>query len=296
MSPGEPPPPDTAAAHDLATLRVVNEQLVVSTIAAQTAAEAVARSLHAATEAAQIDPLTLLPNRTLLLDRFAQASAAARRHGTRLAVLFLDLDNFKGVNDTLGHAMGDEVLRRTARMLRALLRAADTASRHGGDEFVLLLTDLSEASDALPTAAMILAAVRGIARFGETDLHLSASIGISIFPDDGTDADRLIDLADAAMYRAKRGGLETVLHHDAAPDETVRTPATASDERRASARLPRTPVHHRSDLLAANEALVVAMINTLARHEDAERRVREQAVQITALTDALLHLREPPPA
>jgi diguanylate cyclase (GGDEF)-like protein/PAS domain S-box-containing protein len=155
---------------------------------------------------AQHDSVTDLPNRTLLKDRLTQAIASACRHRQELAVMFLDLDRFKHINDSLGHAIGDRVLQSVAQRLRACVRASDTVSRQGGDEFVILLSQLTHAQDAAVSASKILAALAMPHRIDQHELHLSASIGIVTYPDDGTDAETLMKHADFAMYHAKDAG------------------------------------------------------------------------------------------
>ncbi len=155
---------------------------------------------------AQHDFLTNLPNRVLLNDRITQAIALAKRRGTHLAVLFLDLDNFKYINDSLGHAIGDELLKSVARALCACVRSSDTVSRQGGDEFVILVTEDKYAEDAALPANKILAALAVPHSIAEHELHVTASIGISVYPEDGHDTEALIKNADTAMYHAKEKG------------------------------------------------------------------------------------------
>lgn len=188
-------------------LRDVNEQLVLAALEAQVAAERAEEARQQVARAAERDALTGLANRRLLSSRFEQAAALEQRRGLRLAVLFLDIDNFKQVNDTLGHTLGDAVLRHVAACLTAVMRASDTLCRYGGDEFVLLLTDLTEPDAAGDIAAKLLATLGMPVTYGEHVVRLSGSIGISTFPDDGTDLATLIENADKAMYRAKRCGL-----------------------------------------------------------------------------------------
>ncbi len=171
-------------------------------------------------ELAYLDTLTGLPNRLLLQDRMAVALAAHRRHH-KLAVLFLDLDDFKQVNDSLGHKAGDDVLRGVASRIRSALRECDTVARLGGDEFVILLTGLESGDEAAVVGRKILDALKTSVRLGEHELLVHASMGIAIFPEDGTDAETLLKNADAAMYRAKEAGRDSYqLHskvlHDAA--------------------------------------------------------------------------------
>ncbi|MGH9682480.1 MAG: EAL domain-containing protein [Candidatus Acidiferrales bacterium] len=155
---------------------------------------------------AQHDVLTNLPNRVLLSDRLTHAIAIARRRGTQLAVLFLDLDRFKHINDSLGHAVGDKLLQSVAKCLEDCVRASDTVSRQGGDEFVVLLSDVECEEDATLSARRMIAAMTAPHCVAEHDLRMTVSIGISIFPNDGEDAETLIKSADTAMYHAKEGG------------------------------------------------------------------------------------------
>jgi diguanylate cyclase (GGDEF)-like protein/PAS domain S-box-containing protein len=155
---------------------------------------------------AQHDFLTDLPNRMLLNDRLSHAIALARRHGRRLAVLFLDLDHVKHINDSLGHPIGDQLLKAVGLRLCACVRGSDTVSRQGGDEFVVLLSEIEHAEDAAFTAEKMRTTVMTPYSIEKHDLHISASIGISIYPDDGGDAETLIKSADTAMYHAKDCG------------------------------------------------------------------------------------------
>jgi diguanylate cyclase (GGDEF)-like protein/PAS domain S-box-containing protein len=152
---------------------------------------------------AQHDVLTGLPNRMLLADRLDRAIAAARRHGHPLAVLFLDLDHFKHINDRLGHAAGDQVLQTVARRLVASVRRSDTVSRLGGDEFVVLLSEVTCADDASFTASNLLAAIAVPQRVENWDLQVTTSLGIGLYPADGLEPEILLRKADFAMLRAK---------------------------------------------------------------------------------------------
>src|SRR6185437_7080383 len=158
---------------------------------------------------AQHDSLTDLPNRLLLNDRLNQALALAHRNDQRLALLFLDLDRFKSINDSLGHAIGDRLLQSVAERLVTCVRSSDTVSRQGGDEFVILLPQVTQPADAVVAAQKILLALSTPYRIDRQDLQLAASIGIVIYPEDGTEADTLLKHADLAMYRAKESGRNT---------------------------------------------------------------------------------------
>jgi diguanylate cyclase (GGDEF)-like protein/PAS domain S-box-containing protein len=155
---------------------------------------------------AEHDFLTGLPNRMLLTDRVNQSIAQAPRHLKRVAVLFLDLDGFKYINDSLGHPMGDKLLQSVANRLAGCVRDSDTVSRQGGDEFVVLLSEVKHADDTAITARRMLQAVAQTHSVAGRDLHITASIGVSVYPDDGMDADTLIKNADVAMYHAKENG------------------------------------------------------------------------------------------
>ena len=158
---------------------------------------------------AQHDFLTDLPNRMLLNDRLTQAIAMARRDGRRLGVLFLDLDRFKHVNDSLGHVIGDTLLQSVARRLLTCVRTSDTVSRLGGDEFVVLLTAIEHGDDAAASAQKIIAALVAPHEVAHHQLHVTVTVGVSIYPDDGPDAQTLIKCADTAMYHAKENGRNT---------------------------------------------------------------------------------------
>jgi diguanylate cyclase (GGDEF)-like protein/PAS domain S-box-containing protein len=155
------------------------------------------------------DALTSLPNRSLLQDRVAQAISRADRSGKRLAVMFIDIDNFKNINDTLGHDVGDELLREVARRLSASVRGHDTIARQGGDEFIVLLEELEGQAGAARVAQKILDALRSAFDVGGTKQHVSGSIGIALFPDDGKDSQTLLKNADTAMFHSKAQGKNT---------------------------------------------------------------------------------------
>jgi diguanylate cyclase (GGDEF)-like protein/PAS domain S-box-containing protein len=155
---------------------------------------------------AQYDYLTDLPNRLLLNDRLSQAICIARRHQQKLAVLFADVDRFKHINDSLGHLIGDKLLLSMAQRLVACVRSSDTVSRQGGDEFVILLSSVAHAEDAALSAQKILTVLGMPHRVEEHDLQITLSVGIGIYPDDGTDAQTLVKNADIAMLNAKDNG------------------------------------------------------------------------------------------
>ena len=155
---------------------------------------------------AEYDPLTQLPNRSLLSERLTDAVAQARREARQLGVLFIDLDRFKNINDSLGHPIGDRVLQAVADRLRHLVQESDTVSRLGGDEFAVVLTHLDGPSRVLPAARKILSALSQPYYIDEHELQLTPSIGITLFPDNGQDSETLLKNADTAMYHAKNNG------------------------------------------------------------------------------------------
>jgi diguanylate cyclase (GGDEF)-like protein/PAS domain S-box-containing protein len=161
------------------------------------------------THAAEHDFLTGLPNRMLLHDRIAQSIVKAKRHETQVAVLFLDLDGFKHINDSLGHSVGDKLLQSIGKRLVDCGRAADTVSRQGGDEFVVLLSEVQRSEDAAIAASRMLMAVAEAHSIDDHELHVTTSIGVSVYPDDGNDAETLIKNADTAMYQAKENGRQS---------------------------------------------------------------------------------------
>lgn len=152
------------------------------------------------------DPLTSLANRTLLGDRLDSAIAHARRHHVSVALLFIDLDGFKAINDTHGHDAGDEVLAAIGRRILSCIRESDTAARIGGDEFVVLLSEVNSAADAEAVANKVLEAVGKPVAWSTFDLRVGASIGIALYPDDASTADTLLTRADDAMYAVKQAG------------------------------------------------------------------------------------------
>lgn len=155
------------------------------------------------------DYLTGLPNRMLVNDRVHQAIVSASRHGKKVAVLFLDLDGFKHINDSLGHPIGDKLLQSIAKRLVDCVRNSDTVSRQGGDEFVILLSEVEQPEDAAITARRMLKAVAEAHSIDQHDLHVTTSIGVSVYPDDGENAEALIKNADTAMYQAKENGRQS---------------------------------------------------------------------------------------
>jgi diguanylate cyclase (GGDEF)-like protein len=169
------------------------------------------------TYAAEHDFLTGLPNRMLFSDRVNQAIASALRYGKLAAVLFIDLDGFKEINDSWGHAVGDQLLQSVAKRLVGSVRGSDTVNRQGGDEFLALLSEVQQLDDAAIIATRMLAAVAETHFIDRHELHVTASIGVAVHPDDGLDAATLIKNADTAMYQAKTNGPQSYQFFRPAP-------------------------------------------------------------------------------
>lgn len=196
------------------------------------------------THQAQHDFLTGLPNRVLLVDRLKQTMALARRNATRAALLFVDLDRFKQVNDSLGHEAGDELLKLVAARLTACVRETDTVCRQGGDEFVVLLGAMYEMRDAGHVAEKILATCSQPYRVRGHEVHVGVSIGISLFPNDGNDADTLTRNADAAMYHAKQLGRHNYQFYTAAMNARAHEFFTLENDLRRALRENELRLHY----------------------------------------------------
>jgi diguanylate cyclase (GGDEF)-like protein len=198
--------------YDVSELREANEHLLIAAVQAQTSTEAALRDTALMSLKAERDALTGLPNRALLADRLAQSIRLAQRHDKRVAVMFMDLDNFKAINDSLGHAVGDGLLQSIARRMLTCVRASDTVSRLGGDEFVVLLSEVATVQHVALVAGKLVRKMGEPHLVGKHLVHVTLSIGISIYPDDGEDGESILMHADAAMYVAKRSGRNTYRH------------------------------------------------------------------------------------
>ncbi|HSN67898.1 MAG TPA: diguanylate cyclase, partial [Thermoanaerobaculia bacterium] len=198
------PSPTAAAAVDVFFLLVTGLGMMILVLEDEREA-----ALEAASQVEHIayhDPLTGLPNRALFLDRLIVALAHASRHQHKVGILFLDLDRFKQINDSLGHTMGDHLLKGAAERIRAAVREEDTIARFGGDEFALLIHILGRAEHAGKIARKILDALAAPFTLGTREIFITGSVGVAIYPNDGVDAETLIRNADTAMYRAKHQG------------------------------------------------------------------------------------------
>jgi diguanylate cyclase (GGDEF)-like protein len=190
---------------DCPSLRVVSRALEWSAERQRLVVE-LRRAREVGRHLAHHDTLTDMPNRQMFRSRLRQELANAKRHGRQLAVLFLDLDRFKHINDTLGHTLGDQLLQEVSQRVRGCIRETDLAARRGGDEFNLVLTDIRRGQDAARVARKIQASLAQPFRLDGVEFYTSASIGISVYPADGRDIETLVKHADIAMYRAKEQG------------------------------------------------------------------------------------------
>ncbi|GAA4411701.1 hypothetical protein GCM10023089_27470 [Quisquiliibacterium transsilvanicum] len=261
-----------------------NEQLVLAALSSQAEAETARQALADAAYAKTLDPLTGLHTRHTLFERFAQVVAQARRNGRRCALLFVDLDGFKQINDIRGHAFGDLVLRQLADRMEAVVREVDTVSRHGGDEFLILLADLARAADAQAVAEKVLHAIAAPMDVDGGAAAVTASVGIAVYPDDGEDIDTLIEHADAAMYASKRRGPGSAGFH-----RDPRTLAAAA----APAVAPLVAERRLTDLRQANEELVLAVLSAQELREAAEQARERQAAFMRAVAAELRHPQAP---
>ena len=205
-----------------------NERLLDAMAYAQKMADAVKLASAEMSYMAEHDSLTGLPNRVLLTDRLSQSISFAQRYGNKVALLYIDLDHFKHINDSLGHEVGDLLLQSVAKCLQASVRLIDTVSRQGGDEFMVLLPEVGEMLDAALIAEKLVEAMSQPHLVGGHLLYVTLSIGISLYPDNGKDVQTLIKNADTAMYHAKKSGRNT--YQVFSPDMNVRAVARQSIE------------------------------------------------------------------
>lgn len=247
-----------------ARLIEANSQLVEAALLAQTEAASALAALRALAMSSQIDPLTGLPNRSVLLVRLAEAIAAAKEHRKSLAVIFFDVDGLKQINDMYGHQAGDEALQQVAQRLLAMVGDRDTVCRYGGDEFVVLSETLDDAEAAALGARMMAALATPVAGQPGRD-GISASAGIAVHPLHGEDPATLLKHADEAMYVAKRAGAGQCALHGAAvePRSSAEAPAMASRQ-------------HAEDLREANTQLLAAAVQAQTHEADAREDHRRQ--------------------
>ncbi|MEO5660351.1 MAG: diguanylate cyclase [Polaromonas sp.] len=276
-----------------ARLLEANEHLVIATLDARKAAESSQLALHAAVEAAQFDALTELPNRLLLRNRLALAVADARQSGGRVALLVMDINNFKEVRELLGQALSDRVLKHAAHCLTSSVSERATVSRYSGVEFLIVLPDVREASEAVTVTEKIVATLGVPTRFNDHVLRLDANVGISLYPEDGEQVDDLIDQAVAAMYRAKWQSPDS----DALPGEKsgserrleLRTLESACNPVLYRPTALSEQVEHEALMQEVNTELVVAALDARDLVEAAERARQQQAVFLEILAHELLN-------
>ncbi len=247
-----------------------NEHLVLAAVSAATRAETAKSNLADLTQSSQHDALTGTPNRMLMLDRLEKAIALARRQNTHVAVLFVDLDRFKSINDSHGHAAGDEALQLAARRLESAVRESDTVCRVSGDEFIVLLASLS-LSAAARVAGKILSALSAPAMVGTHEIALSASIGIAVYPDDGEDAVTLISRADKAMYESKELALGKFRAASRHQESALSAQEQAAESMRAAvvALAKSADDAQRANTVEANQRLVISMLDAQQSGESA---------------------------
>src|SRR5690606_10128497 len=271
-------------------LQEANEKLILAALHAESIADAAVGSLGELARSIQRDTLTDTPNRAVVFDRTEHAIALAKRDEVRVAVLFIDLDDFKQINDAMGHSVGDATLQLVARRLESVVRTSDTVSRQGGDEFLVLMSKISQVSDAELVAGKILAAFGEPAEVEGHQISLSVSVGIAVYPEDGQDARTLIDRADAAMYRAKQqaGSSFRVINQEEAGlrDQPVKSDVLAPwPQGRVSARAELSlEMQH---LREANEELVLGALTSRDMQDRAEAKHLRQVKFIAMVAHEL---------
>ncbi|CAD0313209.1 diguanylate cyclase [Xanthomonas hortorum pv. pelargonii] len=271
-------------------LQAANEQLLLSSLLAHSKLDAHAHALREAAHNANRDPLTKLPNRALLFERLEQSIVAAQHQSTRIAVLFVDLNDFKRINDLFGHSTGDEFLRLAAQRLTAAAAPSGIVARYGGDEFVVLLDGVDSHDAAALITSQLVQSLDTPCLVGKHELHLGASIGISMYPDDGETGMALLQHADDAMYCAKRNVAARFMfyrdcialdlsHSSPAPAPAVAVPATAD---------PQQLVDDPHDALReANSALILAALSAQQLHAAAEQGVQRQSEMLAFIAHEL---------
>jgi len=250
--------PHLPTAEEMALLRDLADRIAVALMSARRDEELERR--------ANYDALTGLPNRLLGTEALTHAVAVAKREGRQLAVLFTDLDGFAEVNDSSGHAAGDQVLVQAAERLRGCVRKSDVIARLGGDEFVLVLTEVSDPAGAAVVASHVIESVSRGYSLGAMDAFISASVGIAIYPNDGATADELLRHADLAMYRAKQGGRRQFAFFERSMNEEVRRRRALASELRGALEASQFELHFQPQLDLRTGAIVAAEALIRWRH------------------------------
>ncbi len=221
---------------------------------------------------AQHDALTGLPNRLLFAEHLQEALGLAKSSGKKLAVLFIDLDRFKNINDTLGHRAGDQLLQLVAQCLRSEMPSGCSLYRQGGDEFIVLITSINDAKEAVDTALLLKEKITAPLAGGENDFFTSASIGISIFPEDASDGETLLRHADTAMYEAKAAGGNAIRSHTPVMDQRVTFRMSLETRLRRALQEAQFELHYQPQVDATSGKLIGA--EALIRWHDGENSIR----------------------
>lgn len=237
---------------------------------------------------AHYDALTHLPNRVLLADRMQQAMIHSQRYKQSLAVAFLDLDGFKAVNDQHGHDVGDQLLITLAQRMKAALREGDTLARIGGDEFVVVLTDLKQASDCESLLSRLLHAAAEPVNLGDYQLEVSASIGVTVYPQDGVDAEQLLRHADQAMYLAKQAGKNCYHLFDIAQDAAVKNQRESLEHIRSALLNQELVLYYQPKVNMRTGAVIGA--EALIRWQHPERGLMPPAAFLPVIENHLLSI------
>ncbi len=274
-------------AADSAPLLEVNEKLVLAALSSQAKAETATLALEAVEKSAGLDALTKLPNRMTLLDRLDQAIASSKRRGSRSGLLCVDLDDFKALNDTHGHPFGDKVLQLAAERMLAAVRETDTVSRQGGDEFLILLAELSQVADAPRVADALLASIAVPAQIDGQVVNLTASLGMALYPDDGEDATALLGKADAALSEARHRRSSRMAAAEKHAVADMEAPASPGDTH------PVVIQRRNDDLREANEKLILAALSAQELREAAELAHRRQSAVLAAVAEELSNPQAP---
>ncbi len=256
-----------------AHLLEANEQLVLAVIRAQDEADAAARALQEASRCLHVAGMIERSDGALLFDRLTHGIAIARRSGARLGLLFVSIDNFAAITDSMGHAAGDQVLAQAAWRLGDGVRASDTVSRQGTCDFLVLLTGIAGAPSAIVVAESLIAALALPLPVAGAQVRLQANIGISVFPDDGDDPNALVDRATAAMYRARRGGLGSFFYRGESPTTARSLQLRAEEAATPAGTVPPAGADATSRMLQqreANENLLRAALHAQELLEAAE--------------------------